>query len=559
MSVDSSTLSSQQLDPGLRNGSLATGGASAPVAGWRKEAAGAFLVAVAYFAGTRIGFTLTPRDMPIGMFWPPNAILLAALVLAPVRVWWMILLALIPAHFAAQLPTGVPVATAFGWLLGNAGEALLGAALLSRVARRDVLFQSLRGVTCFLLCAFILAPLVSSFLDAAIVVGTNWGSNYWLLWTTRCLSNMLAQLTIVPWLVVAGSAGWSWVRDVPWRTWVEAAVLAAAIVVVSIAIFGIESPSRTSIPALIYLPLPLLLWAAMRFGPAGLSASLLAISVIAIQGVMHGRGPFIAVSPAAGVLSMQVFLCMIGVPLLILASTTNQRRQAEQSLREMSRKLIDAQEGERRHIARELHDGIGQTLALAELELDRVVAHATGDPSKAALYKVRDRLTMVSQGLWEVSHGLYPSNLEYVGLVRALSRICQDLHQETSLKVHYDTDGVPDQLPDDVSLCLFRVTQGALQNVVRHSHASNVSVRLRGAGGRLWLRIQDDGVGFSRPAAESRLGFASIRERLKALDGDFEVDSAPGRGTRLEAWVTFRPSSAPAEIERAVHDAAITE
>src|SRR4051812_12957966 len=477
MSVDSSTLSSQQLDPGLRNGSLATGGGSAPVAGWRKEAAGAFLVAVAYFAGTRIGFTLTPRDMPIGMFWPPNAILLAALVLAPVRVWWMILLALIPAHFAAQLPTGVPVATAFGWLLGNAGEALLGAALLSRVARRDVLFQSLRGVTWFLLCAFILAPLVSSFLDAAIVVGTNWGSNYWLLWTTRCLSNMLAQLTIVPWLVVAGSAGWSWVRDVPWRTWVEAAVLAAAIVVVSIAIFGAESPSRTSIPALIYLPLPLLLWAAMRFGPAGLGASLLTIATIAIEGVMHGRGPFIAVSPADGVLSMQVFLSMVGVPLLILSSTTMERRQAERSLREMSRKLIDAQEHERRHIAQELHDGIGQTLALAELELDRVIAQGPIDPWKAVLYKVRDRMTAVSRGLWEVSHGLYPSNLEYVGLELALSRLCADLHEQTQLRVDCEAQGAPDRLPADVSLCLFRVAQEALHNVVLHSHATSVSVR----------------------------------------------------------------------------------
>jgi len=230
-----------------------------------------------------------------------------------------------------------------------------------------------------------------------------------------------------------------------------------------------------------------------------------------------------------------------------------ERGQAEQSLREMSRKLIDAQEHERRHIAGELHDGIGQTLALAELELDRVIEQAPTGAWKAVLYTVRDSLTTVSRGLWEVSHGLYPSNLEFVGLPLALSRMCADLHEETSLQVQCDAQGVPDRLPADVSLCFFRVAQEALRNVVRHSHATNLSVRLRAAGGRLSLRIEDDGVGFRRSAAEFRLGFASIRERLKALDGDFEIASTPGRGTRLDAWVTFQPSSS-AELESAVHE-----
>src|SRR3954453_11821080 len=212
-------------------------------AGWLKNGGYVALGRPGNFPAKRIGFALTPGDMPIRMFWPTNAILLAALVLAPVRLWWKILLALIPAHFWAQLPTGVPVATAFGWLVGNAGEALLAAALLSTLARRKLLFHSRQGITRFLLCAFILAPLVTSFLDAAIVVGTNWGRNYWLLWMTRCLSNMLAQLTIVPCLVVAGGAGWSSIKEFPRRRWAEAAVLATAVVLVSIAIFGVESPS----------------------------------------------------------------------------------------------------------------------------------------------------------------------------------------------------------------------------------------------------------------------------------------------------------------------------
>src|SRR4051794_3845660 len=275
-----------------------------------RTAAYVIVVALGYYAGTRVGFALTRSGMPISTFWPPNAIVLAFLVLSPLDLWWKIVLGLIPVHLLAQLPNGVPIGTALGWLVGNLSEAVLGAALLVGPARRNTLFHSLDGVTRFLLCGFIVAPVVTSFLDAAIVVETNWGSDYWILWMTRGLSNMLAELTIVPVIIVAVTTGRSWVKRASPRTWAEAILLAAAIAIVSVSIFEVEHSLNTGTPALIYLPLPLLLWAAMRFGPAGMSASLLTISLIAIHAVMHGRGPFISTSVATSVLSMQVFLCM---------------------------------------------------------------------------------------------------------------------------------------------------------------------------------------------------------------------------------------------------------
>ena len=504
-----------------------------------RNAAYVVVVALAYYAGTRVGFALTRGDTPISFFWPPNAIVLAALLLAPVSLWWKIVLGLIPAHFLAQLPNGVPVGTALGWFVGNAGEAVLGAALLIGPARRGTLFHSLDGVIRFLLCGFILAPMITSFLDAAIVVETNWGRNYWVLWTTRGLSNMLAELTIVPLIVAVVTAGLPWVRRATRRTWIEAICLTAGVVVVSVAILEMEHPSRTDVPALIYLPLPLLLWASMRFGPAGLSASLLTISVVAIHAVINGRGPFIGASIAASVLSMQVFLCMMGVPLLILTAVAAERRRDAQSIRELTRRLIDAQERERQHIARELHDGVAQNLALAELELDRIVDQAPAQVSDGLLHRVRDQLTMVSQSLWEISHGLYPSNLQYLGLVLGVTRLCSDLGEEAQINIQCEVNGIPDHLPPDMSLCLFRVTQEALQNVVKHSQARNASVRLYATADRIRLRIGDDGAGFQGPATAKGLGFASIRERLNAMNGDVEVHSAPGRGTRLEAWVPF--------------------
>src|SRR5215510_8465783 len=434
-----------------------------------RDATAVLLVALAYFAGTRIGFLLTPGDQPVAMFWPPNAILLASFLLAPVRLWWWFLAALVPAHFLAQLPLGVPASTAFGWLIGNAGEALVGAALISRMGRRSAVFHSVRGVTRFLLYGFILAPLVTSFLDAAIVVGTNWGRDYWVLWIMRLLSNMLAQLTIVPTIVVFGQRAMSWRISEPRpRVWLEAAALGASVLLISLFVFRAAPLSRTNVPALIYLPLPLLLWAALRFGPGGLSASLLTISVVSSQHLMNGRGPFISTSPAESVLSMQVFLIMIGVPLLLLAAVMVEQRQTERSLRLTSRKVIDAQERERQRIAQELHDDVGQVLTLAEIELDRMIAGKRPQPPPAALNRVRDQLTAISQAIWELSHGLYPSNLEYLGLVHALKRMCAELADEAHIELQCETEDIPEHLPPEVSLCLYRVAQEALKNVVRH-------------------------------------------------------------------------------------------
>ena len=513
-----------------------------------RDAALVVLVATAYFVGTKIGFALTPGNEPIAMFWPPNAILLGALLLAPVRLWAPFLVALVPAHFLAQSQSGVPVVTSLGWLIGNSSEALLGALLICGWRRQPAVFRSVRGVTRFLVFGVILAPLLTSFLDAAIVVGTQWGRGYWVLWITRLLSNMLAQLTITPTIVEAGRIAMSIGRP-PRRFRWEAIALAAAVVLSSLLVFRTDAAMRPDIPALIYLPLPLLLWAAMRFGPAGLSASLLTTAVVSIQSVMHGHGPFISTSVADSVMSMQVFLCTIGAPLLVLAVVATERLRATQSLRETSRKLIGAQEDERQRIARDLHDGIGQTLALAELGLDRVIADERHRPAtSAALRTLRGQMTTVSQALWEVSHGLYPWNLEYIGLAHALHRLCADLQRETQLEIHCETTGIPDCLPADVALCLYRVAQEALQNIVRHSEATSASVSVRAHRRRLILQIGDDGIGFNQTTVTAGLGLASVRERLAAVDGGIEIDSTPGGGTRLDAWVALAPEPYQAAV-----------
>ena len=140
-----------------------------------------------------------------------------------------------------------------------------------------------------------------------------------------------------------------------------------------------------------------------------------------------------------------------------------------------------------------------------------MMTHPRDPEPGVRLHKLRDQMTMVSQGIWELSHGLYPSNLEILGLVTALHRLCADLREQTRLDVLCDKREIPDPLPPDVSLCLYRVAQEALQNIVRQSHATSASVQLRAQSGRLLLQVVDDGVGFDQARVAYCLGFASMR------------------------------------------------
>ena len=121
----------------------------------------ALLVALGYFAGSQIGFLLTPADSPIATFWPPNAILLAALLITPRRIWWVLILAVLPPHFLIQLRAGVPVVSAVAWFIGNSGEALLGAVSVRIFKGNKPLLESVRGVIVFLISVILVGGLIA--------------------------------------------------------------------------------------------------------------------------------------------------------------------------------------------------------------------------------------------------------------------------------------------------------------------------------------------------------------------------------------------------------------
>src|SRR5207249_9460656 len=152
-----------------------------------------------YYVGCKIGFALTFQPHPVSVLWPPNSVLVAALLLTPPRSWWLVLLAALPAHLAAQLQSDVPPLMIMCWFISNALEAVIGAGLTRYVIGGPMRFTNLRKVGIFCLCVVFIGPFLSSFLDAAFVVWNHWGQDgYWELIRIRLSANAVSALIIVP-------------------------------------------------------------------------------------------------------------------------------------------------------------------------------------------------------------------------------------------------------------------------------------------------------------------------------------------------------------------------
>ena len=299
----------------------------------------AVAVAVAYYVGARIGLVLTMPPMSPSVLWPPNAILTAALLLAPRRRWGLYLLAALPAHLAVQLGTFWPTPLVLALYLTNCSEAIIAAAVVRRFADRGpAVFDSLRSVMIFIAGAGFLAPASSSFLDAGVVTLLR-GDDYWLVWRTRFFANALTALTLVPTLVMVVRA-WTWPGPEVWRKILEAAVLWLGLGVVGWSIFEVPTGS-SNFDVLLTIPLafmvPFLVWAAVRLGPTGTSLSLLTVAALAIRGGISGRGPFAILPPVENVLSLQIVLIVLAIPLMCLAALIEERRRAQQALEDRLR------------------------------------------------------------------------------------------------------------------------------------------------------------------------------------------------------------------------------
>jgi len=229
-------------------------------------------------------------------------------------------------------------------------------------------------------------------------------------------------------------------------------------------------------------------------------------------------------------------LYMVGV-----AFDITDRKEAEQERLELSGRLINAQEEERTHLARELHDDFSQRLALLNIELEEV-AEMTRDSATDASKRVCELMKVVAEiesDLHSLSHRLHSSKLEVLGLVPSVRSLCAETAKQQGIEVEFGHSGVPKSLPPDTVLSLFRIVQEGLRNVIRHSRASRVEVRLRGDSDEISLTLLDNGAGFdlTKNRASNGIGIHSMRERARMLGGTFEVLSRPMQGTQITVTV----------------------
>jgi PAS domain S-box-containing protein len=214
------------------------------------------------------------------------------------------------------------------------------------------------------------------------------------------------------------------------------------------------------------------------------------------------------------------------------------QKLAQEALEKIGGKLIEAQEEERSRIARELHDDICQRLALLSMELEQANRGSNSGRSPK-LDEIRRHCAEIAVDVQALSHKLHSSKLEYLGLAPAIRSYCREFSQQHDVNVQFAAENVPNFLPRDISLSLFRVTQEALQNALKHSGIKQFSVVLRGSGNGIQLEVSDLGAGFDVEGAklDRGLGLVSMQERVHLVHGTFSIESAENGGTRILARV----------------------
>jgi two-component system sensor histidine kinase UhpB len=526
----------------------------------------AALVCILCYLGSTLDMAVSYPRIKTAILFPPYAILTTALLVTPVRHWWIYLLASSIGNYFPHRG-GMPVS----WVLMAEGANYIRALVAAggiRYSLRAPGFGTLREVVVFLSFAVVLAPCTAAFAGASIVtlhLLSKGVEDYWLIWQAWFLSNAVTGLTLLPIIVISIRDAGAWKRNASLRNSLELTVLLAGLLAIGVLVFATPYGGGNALPAQLFAPLPFLLWAAVRFGPGGTSGGLLVITIVTIWGALHEQGPFVTQMPTENLLSLQLFLLAISLPLMVLAAVMGELQRTAASLRQeiadredveaalrgsyaqvqdLAGRLITAQEAERARIARELHDDINQQLASLSIALCRLKRRLPKDARKMSdeLGSVQGRTVELVNAVRQISHDLHPGVLQHAGLQAALEARCAEFRKQQDTRVVFQAHGDLTGIPQEVSLCLYRVAQEALGNIARHAHACAIDVSLTRTDGDVQLEIVDDGQGFD--LAEARrsggLGLLDMEERVRLVMGSVSIDTHPQGGTHLRAEVPLR-------------------
>jgi integral membrane sensor domain MASE1/anti-sigma regulatory factor (Ser/Thr protein kinase) len=515
------------------------------------------LVAIAYYLGAQAAFAVgTLSDRIFAPFWPPNAVLFCTLILVPKRRWWLYIAAAFPAHVLAELSVGMPADQQLVAFVTNCMVATLSAWGVQRFLKEPPWFGTLRNASIYILITAGISPAISAFGGAFVqLLGDGRIDNYWAYWGYWYISNALGSVTLGP-VFLTWFDKRSWAERLNANRMFEAGILGLGLGVVVAFVFhsGRGTVESGFLPALLYSPLPFILWAAIRFGQRGASGAVLVVTIVSIWQNLHESAVFVGDSPEKNVLALQFFLMGLAIPVFFLGAVIDELGRTGLAMRELAGSLLRVQDEERRRIARELHDSTGQNLTAASLLVSRLEATAP-PPSATVVAELGEILRQSMVEIRTVSYLLHPPLLDGIGLDMALRTFLQGFSKRTGIDVELDLPEETGRMPSAVELVLFRVIQEALTNVWRHSGSKTARIQLveqdKPEGRLVNLSIEDFGTGIphnirastlSRARAQHNvstgLGLVGMRERLHQIGGSLEIDSSGG-GTVIRAIVTL--------------------
>jgi PAS domain S-box-containing protein len=237
---------------------------------------------------------------------------------------------------------------------------------------------------------------------------------------------------------------------------------------------------------------------------------------------------------------------------LVVAEDISGLQRTEEARLDLAQLLIGGQEAESKRVGQELHDSIGQSVAMLSIDFERTRRSLTNlsPDTDARLAILSAKLKDLGKDVANLSHRLHSSKLELLGLAVAVRGLVREFSEQYQVRARCRCSAVPDDLSAEMSLCFFRVVQEALHNIAKHSRAATIDIELDGSSGFLRLNIADDGVGFVQNSARPGLGLISMRERLHLIGGKLLVTSEPGSGTRVEASVPIAKADRAIEHTR---------
>ena len=371
---------------------------------------GPALLALIYFLGAEAAFYIgTLSDRIFALFWPPNVVLFCALLIVPQRRWWLYIAAAFPAHVIAEVGVGMPASQLLVAFATNCMVALLNAYGVRRFVGDPPWFGTFQKASLYIVIAAGVSPALSALGGAFVpILGGGALSNYWTYWAHWYVANALSNLTIGPVFLIWFAGGTRWSRWIPSRRYIEPAILGTLVLGVCIVTthFSGLVPSAF-LPVLLFSPLPFVLWAAVRYGEKGASGTILVVTVVLTWRTLHGSGRLLDIDPERSVLTLQLFLTGLSIPVLLLGALIDELRGAEQTMRDLATSVVRAQDEERRRIARDLHDSTGQNLIAATLLLGRI-EDALPVSAKLTLQQLEETLQQSIREVRTVSYVLHP-------------------------------------------------------------------------------------------------------------------------------------------------------